>query len=100
MALSSIKNQLNTNYEHLSTMKYSASDDVAVLSIVEGLKSKSSGYEWSEDDRASIQSEIDQLNNKNRIMNEDGLFVQSAKAGQATKGISILLGCHLMDGIL
>jgi flagellin len=104
MAISSINNQLNTNYEHLSTMKRinSAADDAAGLSIAESLKSQSNGYDvasnnaansknmlnvadgalssisdslqrirelslqasnsiYTNDDKASIQSEIDQL---------------------------------------
>lgn len=104
MAVSSINKQLNTNYEHLSTMKRinSAADDAAGLSIAESLKSQSNGYDmasnnaadsknmlnvadgalgsisdslqrirelslqasnsiYSDDDKAGIQSEIDQL---------------------------------------
>lgn len=104
MAVSSINKQLNTNYEHLSTMKRinSAADDAAGLSIAESLKSQSNGNDmasnnaansknmlnvadgalgsisdslqrirelslqasnsiYSDDDKAGIQSEIDQL---------------------------------------
>jgi flagellin len=47
MVISSVNNQLNTNYEKLSSMKRinRAADDAAGLAIAQGLQSQSNGYD-------------------------------------------------------
>lgn len=120
MAVSSINNQLNTNYEHLSTMKIMNMlnvADVALSSITENMKSPNSTLDvfgiadydvtggFDIRNLMDVISRIDDLDvlryvsdmNKNQIMNDDRMFVQSVMTGQATRGISILSG-NIPDG--
>lgn len=115
MAVSSINNQLNTNYEHLSTMKSKNMLNVAdgaLSSITENMKLPNStldalgiadydvigGFDISNlTDARSCIDELDVLRyvsdmNKNQILNDYRMFAQSVMTGQATRGISILSG--------
>lgn len=139
MSVTSINNQLNTNYEYLSTVMRinSATDALVYLSSYDiisgfdipkiddvikmvssfrgtnGISSNNLDYVYS-DSQYMCQNLMDAKNpvqdldvpsnvldmSKNQIMNDNRMFVQSAKTGQATRGISILFrGSSLMDGI-
>lgn len=115
MAVSSINNQLNTNYEHLSTMKsknmINVTDD-ALSSMTENMKLPNSTLDalgiadydvtggFNIQNLTDARSRIDDLDvlryvsdmNKNQILNDYRMFVQPVMAGQATRGISILSG--------
>lgn len=108
MIVSSINNQLNTNYEHLSKMKrINSSSGGADLLIAERLIGVSSNsldnlfynHQYTSPNLKSERSPIENLDvpsylsdmNENRILNVYRLFVQSSKTEQATRGISILL---------
>lgn len=82
MAISSINNQLNTNYVHLSTMKRinSASDDAAGLSIAEGLKSQSNGYDVASNNVA---------NSKNMLQVADGALGSITDSLQRIRELSL-----------
>ncbi|WP_455718478.1 hypothetical protein [Anaerosporobacter sp.] len=102
MVVSSINDQLNTNYEHLSIMKIfnTSSDDaitIGVSSIV--LDDAYDNSQYTKLDFTSTRSHIEDLDipsyvvamNNNRILNDYRMFVQSSKTEQAAIGISILL---------
>lgn len=82
MAISSINNQLNTNYKHLSTMKRinSAADDAAGLSIVESLKSQSNGYDVASNNAA---------NSKNMLNVADGALSSISDSLQRIRELSL-----------
>lgn len=82
MAVSSINNQLSTNYEHLATMKRinSAADDAAGLSISESLKSQSNGYDAATNNTA---------NSKNMLNVADGALSSIADSLQRIRELSV-----------
>lgn len=82
MAVSSINKQLNTNYEHLSTMKRinSAADDAAGLSIAESLKSQSNGYDMASNNAA---------NSKNMLNVDDGALGSISDSLQRIRELSL-----------
>lgn len=82
MAIASIDRQLNTNYDHLSTMKRinRAADDAAGLSIAEKLKSQSNGYDVASDNVA---------NSKNMLHIADGALGSVADSLQRIRELSL-----------